>query len=113
METAPRRRDAIAPPARDRPGTQHHDALMPDPACHGGEVTGRNLDQDDPDAVRVLDPHLDQAPGLSSWPPQNRDSGSGRRQPGVLSVTMRSRPLGRTRTRLPRTSTPPLQHYVQ
>jgi hypothetical protein len=47
-------------------------------------VTSRNLDQDDPDAVGVLDPHLDQAPGLSSWLPHNRDSGRG--QPGMLGV---------------------------
>jgi hypothetical protein len=63
---APIRRDSAA--TRARPGTQHHDALMRDPARHGAEVTGRNLDEDDPDAVGVLDPHLDQTPGLSSCP---------------------------------------------
>jgi len=49
-------------------------------------VTGRNLDQDDPDAVGVLDPHLGQAPGLRSRLPHNRDSGRG--QPGVLGVNI-------------------------
>jgi hypothetical protein len=44
-------------------------------------VTGRNLDQDDPDAVRVLDPHLGQAPGLRYRLPRNPDSGRG--QPGL------------------------------
>jgi len=47
-------------------------------------VTGRNLDQDDPYAVGVLDPHLDQAPGLHCWLPDNRDPGCG--QPGVLGA---------------------------
>jgi hypothetical protein len=47
-------------------------------------VIGRNLDQDDPDAVGVLDPHLDQAPGLRSRLPDNRDSS--RSQPGMLGV---------------------------
>ena len=49
-------------------------------------MTGRNLDQDDPDAVGVLDPHLGQAPGLRSRLPHNRDSGCG--QPGVLGVNI-------------------------
>lgn len=49
-------------------------------------MTGRNLDQDDPDAVGVLDPHLDQAPGLRHWLPHNRDSGRG--QPGMLGVNV-------------------------
>jgi hypothetical protein len=49
-------------------------------------VTGRNFDQDDPDAVGVLDPHLDQAPGLGNWLPRNRDSGRG--QPGMLGVNI-------------------------
>jgi hypothetical protein len=47
-------------------------------------VTGRNLDQDDPGAVGVLDPHLDQTPGLCCWLPDNRDSGRG--QPGVFGA---------------------------
>ena len=47
-------------------------------------VTRRKLDQDDPDAVRVLDPHLGQAPRLRSWLPHNRDAGRG--QPGVLGM---------------------------
>ena len=49
-------------------------------------MTGRNLDQDDPDAVGVLDLHLGQAPGLRFWLPHNRDSGRG--QPGVLGVNI-------------------------
>ena len=47
-------------------------------------MTGGNLDQDDPYAVGVLDPHLDQAPGLHCWLPDNRDPGCG--QPGVLGA---------------------------
>jgi hypothetical protein len=47
-------------------------------------VIGRDLDQDDPDAVGVLDPHLDQAPGLRYWLPHDRDSGRG--QPGMLGA---------------------------
>ena len=43
-----------------------------------------NLDQDDPDAVGVLDLHLDQAPWLGYRLPYDRDSGRG--QPGVLGV---------------------------
>lgn len=49
-------------------------------------MTGRNLDQDDPDAVGVLDLHLGQAPGLRYWLPHNRDSGRG--QPDVLGVNI-------------------------
>ena len=49
-------------------------------------MIGRNLDQDDPDAVGVLDPHLDQAQGLRDWLPHDRNSGCG--QPGVLSVNV-------------------------
>jgi len=45
-------------------------------------VTGGNLDQDDPDAVGILDPHLDQSPGLGHGFPDDRDSG--RSQPGML-----------------------------
>jgi hypothetical protein len=47
-------------------------------------VISRNLDQDDPDAVGVLDLHLDQAPRLGYQFPHDRDSGRG--QPGVLST---------------------------
>jgi hypothetical protein len=47
-------------------------------------VTGGNLDQDDADAVGVLDLYLGQAPGLRYWLPHDRDSGRGR--PGVLGV---------------------------
>jgi hypothetical protein len=55
------------------------------PAAGRGErVIGRNLDQDDPDAVGVLDPHLDQTPGLRSRLPDNRDSS--RSQPDMLGV---------------------------
>jgi hypothetical protein len=47
-------------------------------------VVGGNLDQDDPDAVGVLDPHLSQAPGLGGGLPDDRDAGRG--QPGVLGA---------------------------
>ena len=47
-------------------------------------MTGGNLDQDNPYAVGVLDPHLDQAPGLHRWLSDNRDPGCG--QPGVLGA---------------------------
>jgi hypothetical protein len=55
-------------------------------AGRGAGVTGRDLDQDDPDAVGVLDLHLGQAPGLHCWLPHDWDSGRG--QPGVLSVNI-------------------------
>ena len=45
-------------------------------------MTGGNLDQDDPDAVGVLDPHLNQSPGLGHGFPDDRCSG--RSQPGML-----------------------------
>src|SRR6266511_2207034 len=35
----------------------------------------RDLDEHDPDPVRILDPHLDQPPGLSPRLPGDRDSG--------------------------------------
>jgi hypothetical protein len=38
-------------------------------------MIGGNLDQDDPDAVRILDPHLGQAPGLGLGPAQNASAG--------------------------------------
>ena len=49
-------------------------------------MIGRNLDQDDPDAVGVLDPHLGQTPGLRSRLPDNRDSS--RSQPDMLGVNI-------------------------
>jgi hypothetical protein len=49
-------------------------------------MISRNLDQDDPDAVRIFDPHLDQAPRLGHRFPHYRDSG--RSQPGVLGVNV-------------------------
>jgi hypothetical protein len=49
-------------------------------------VTGGNLGQGDPEAVGVLDLHLDQVPGLRQWFPRNRDSGRG--EPGVLGVNI-------------------------
>jgi hypothetical protein len=45
-----------------------------------------NLDQDDPDAVGILDLHLDQAPRLGYRIPHDRDSGRG--QPDVLGVNI-------------------------
>jgi hypothetical protein len=47
-------------------------------------VIGGNLDQDDPDAVGVLYPHLDQAPRLCCWLSDDRDSGGG--EPNMLRV---------------------------
>ena len=47
-------------------------------------MIGGNLDQDDLEAIGVLDPHFGQAPGLGGGPPDDRDSG--RRQPGVPGV---------------------------
>ena len=47
-------------------------------------MIGGNLDQDDPGAVGVLDPHLDQSPGLRRGRPDDRDVGRG--QPGVLGA---------------------------
>jgi len=47
-------------------------------------MIGGDLDQDDPDAVRILDPHLGQAPGLGLWPAQNASAGRG--EPLVLGA---------------------------
>jgi hypothetical protein len=47
-------------------------------------VIGGNLDQDDLEAIGVLDPHLGQAPGLGGGPPGDGDSSRG--QPSVLGV---------------------------
>jgi hypothetical protein len=47
-------------------------------------MTGGNLDQDDPDAVGVLDPHLGQPPGLGHRFPDDRYPGRG--QPGMLGA---------------------------
>jgi len=51
-------------------------------------VIGGNLDQDDPDAVGILDPHLDQPPGLGCGFADDRDSGRG--QPSVLGADIPS-----------------------
>ena len=47
-------------------------------------MIGGDLDQDDPDPVRVLDPHLDQPPWLGRGLPQH--TGAGRSQPLMLGV---------------------------
>jgi hypothetical protein len=47
-------------------------------------MIGRNLGQDDPDPVGVLDVHLDQAPRLGCRLPYDRNSGHG--EPGVLGM---------------------------
>jgi hypothetical protein len=52
------------------------------PRVTAERVAGGNLDQDDPDAVGILDPHLDQSPGLGDRFPD--DWYSGRGQPGVF-----------------------------
>jgi hypothetical protein len=63
-------------------------------------VTAGHLDQDDADAVGVLDPHLDQSPGLGHGFPDDGDAGCG--QPRVLGVDIphldpdHHRPPGRT-----------------
>jgi hypothetical protein len=49
-------------------------------------MISRNLDQDDPDAVGILDLHLGQAPRLGDRFPHDQDSGRG--QPGVLGVNI-------------------------
>jgi len=49
-------------------------------------VIGRNLDEHDADAVRVLDPHFGQPPGLRCRLAEDTDSG--RSQPVALSVNI-------------------------
>jgi hypothetical protein len=49
-------------------------------------VIGRNLDENDPDAVRVLEPHLDQSPGLSNGGSEN--ASASRSQPLMLSMNV-------------------------
>ena len=41
-------------------------------------MVGRNLDENDPDPVRILDPHLDQPPGLGHRRPENADPRRGK-----------------------------------
>jgi hypothetical protein len=65
-------------------------------------VTGGNLDQDDPDAVGVLDPHLDQSPGLCCGCPDDPDCGCG--QPAVLGADISY--LDPDRHRAPRSTGP-------
>ncbi len=38
-------------------------------------MIGGNLDENDPDAIRVLDPHLNQTPGLGLGPAQDMNAG--------------------------------------
>jgi hypothetical protein len=47
-------------------------------------MIGGDLDQDDPDAVRILDPHLGQAPGFGLGSAQNVSAS--RREPLVLGA---------------------------
>jgi hypothetical protein len=47
-------------------------------------MTGGDFDEDDPDAVGVLDPHLSQSPGLGYRLTQNANPGRG--QPLMLGV---------------------------
>jgi hypothetical protein len=73
-------------------------------------VLSRNLDQDDPDAVGVLDLHLAQAPGLCCWLPDNRTPAAASRACSawtsriwiqIISECMRrlrSKSLGRSRS---------------
>ena len=49
-------------------------------------MIGRNFDEHDPDAVRVLDPHFGQPPGFRHGLAEDTDSG--RRQPVVLGVNI-------------------------
>jgi hypothetical protein len=53
-------------------------------AGRGAEGDRRQLDQDDLDAIGVLDPRFGQASGLGCGLPDDGDSGRG--QPGVLGV---------------------------
>jgi hypothetical protein len=52
------------------------------PRVTAKRVAGGNLDQNDLDAVGILDPHLGQSPGLGDRFPDDRYSGCG--QPGVF-----------------------------
>ena len=62
-------------------------------------MAGGHLDQDNPDAVRILDLHFDQPPGLGNRLPHDRNAGGG--QPGVLGADVpdldpdHHRPAGR------------------
>jgi hypothetical protein len=78
MTHAPPRVRRRAPRPGARPGAPARRAGL----VKAERVIGGNLDQDDPDAIRILDPQLDQAPGLRCWLPDDRHSGCG--QPGVL-----------------------------
>jgi hypothetical protein len=49
-------------------------------------VIDRNLDENDPDAVRIVDPHLGQSPGLGHGLSENTHAD--RRQPFVLSTNV-------------------------
>jgi hypothetical protein len=83
-------------------------------------VIGGDLDQDDPDAIGVLDPHLDQPPALRCGLPDDRNSG--RSQPGMLAADIpdldpdhhrarQDRPRARRPRGIPsRGRTPPRDH---
>jgi len=47
-------------------------------------MVGGNLDEDDPNATRILDPHLDQSLRLRYWLPE--DPHACRRQPVMLGM---------------------------
>jgi hypothetical protein len=56
-------------------------------AGHGERVADRDFDENDPDAIGVLDPHLHQTPGLCSRAPAR--SGLRPRQAGGLGTYIR------------------------
>src|SRR6266567_643388 len=45
------------------------------PQVAAERMIGGNLDENDPDAIRVLDPHLNQTPGLGLGPAQDMNAG--------------------------------------
>ena len=49
-------------------------------------MIGGNLDEDDPNAIGILDPHFNQPPGLRYWLPEDTDAC--RSQPTVLRVNI-------------------------
>ena len=49
-------------------------------------MIGGNLDEDDLNAIGILDPHFNQSPGLRYWLPEDTDAC--RSQPTVLRVNV-------------------------
>jgi hypothetical protein len=75
----------------ERPLLPHSGRHLGGGADHGSRaerVVGGNLDYDDPNAVGVLDPHLEQSSGLGRGFPHEGYSGCS--QPGMLLADIRS-----------------------